>query len=390
MERTQVGIIGAGPAGLVLGQLLHLHGIEAVVIEARSRHYVEHRTRAGVLEQGSVDLLDAAGVGERMHRQGFVHHGIELRFDGEGHRIDLSELTNGRSVMLYGQTEVVKDLIRARLDAELPLHFEAPVEHIEGLEGDRPVIHYRHEGEAHALECDFVAGCDGFHGVSRAGIPADKLRVHTCEHPFAWLGILAQVAPSCDELIYAYHDNGFALHSYRSHEISRIYVQVDPDEALEEWPDDRVWEELHTRMACDGWTLQEGPVLERTLFPMRSFVAEPMQHGRLFLAGDAAHVVQPSGAKGLNLALADVRLLAAALARWFRYRDTGSLETYSATALRRVWRAEHFSRWMTTMLHRFPDNSYEAGLQRSQLEYVCSSRAAATTLAENYVGLERV
>jgi p-hydroxybenzoate 3-monooxygenase len=389
---TQVGILGAGPAGLVLGHLLHLEGINAVVLEARSRHHVEHRIRAGVLEQGSVDMLDAAGVGERMRREGLVHHGIELRFDGTGHRIPLSDLTGGRSVMLYGQTEVVKDLIWARLDAGLALLFEATGFGLEGLQGDRPTIHYRHEGEEKQLRCEIVAGCDGFHGVSRPSIPAGVLHVRTREYPFAWLGTLAEVAPSTEELIYAYHDHGFALHSLRSRELSRLYLQCEPGEDIANWPDERIWEELHTRFARDGWTLHEGPVLEKGISPMRSFVAEPMRHGRLVLAGDAAHIVPPTGAKGLNLALADVRILAEALARWFGRGDATGLEDYSATALRRVWRAEHFSWWMTSMLHRFPDEGggFEAGLQRSQLEYVCSSTAAATTLAENYVGLERV
>ena len=392
--RTQVGIVGAGPAGLMLGHLLHLRGVDTVILEARTRHYVEHRIRAGVLEQGTMDMLDAAGVGGRMRAVGLQHAGIELRFDGAGHRIPLAELTGGRCVMLYPQTEVVKDLIRARGDdAGLPLHFEATDVALEGIDGDRPAVHYVHDGEARTLRCDVVAGCDGFHGVCRPAVPANRLRVRTREYPFAWLGILAEVAPSTEELIYAYHDHGFSLHSLRSPQLSRLYLQCDPRDRLDDWPDERIWEELHIRLARDdGWTLAEGPVLDRLIAPMRSFVAEPMRHGRLFLAGDAAHIVPPTGAKGLNLALADVKILDEALARWFEHGDESGLVCYSENALRRVWRAEHFSWWMTSMLHRFPDDEsgFEAGLQRAQLEYVTSSRAAATTLAENYVGLERI
>jgi p-hydroxybenzoate 3-monooxygenase len=393
VRRTQVGIVGAGPAGLLLGQLLHREGIESVLLEARSRDYVEHRIRAGVLEQGTVDLLIATGVGERMLREGLVHHGIELRFGGRGHRIALSELSGGRAVTIYGQTEVVKDLIRARLDAAAPLLFDVEDVNLDGLESDRPLIRFRHRGEARELRCDVVAGCDGFHGVSRDSVPADVLTVRTRDYPFAWLGILAEVPPSTEELIYAYHDRGFALHSLRSPELSRLYVQCDPHDDIAQWPDDRIWEELHARLATDdGWSLSEGPVLEKGITPMRSFVAEPLRHGRLFLAGDAAHIVPPTGAKGLNLAVADVQILAERLVAWFRGGDASVLDGYSDEALRRVWRAEHFSWWMTSMLHRFnwDDDGFEARLQLAQLEYVCSSRAAATTLAENYVGLERL
>jgi p-hydroxybenzoate 3-monooxygenase len=391
-SRTQVAIIGAGPAGLVLGRLLELDGIENVVLEARSRDYVEHRIRAGVLEQGTADLLTGAGVAERMHREGIVHHGIELRFGGRGHRIPLSDLSGGRSVTIYGQTEVVKDLIRARLDTGAPLLFEVDDVRLDGLDSDDPVVRFRRDGAESALRCDVVAGCDGFHGVCRESIPGDALTVRTREYPFAWLGILAEVAPSTDELIYAHHDRGFALHSLRSPELSRLYIQCDPDDDIEEWPDDRIWEELHARLARDdGWTLAEGPVLEKGITPMRSFVAEPMRHGQLFLAGDAAHIVPPTGAKGLNLAVADVQVLAEALTTWFRGGDAAALDGYSERALRRVWRAEHFSWWMTSMLHRVhDDDGFERRLQLAQLEYVCSSEAAATTLAENYVGLKRL
>jgi len=389
--RTQVGIVGAGPAGLLLAHLLHLQGVESIVLEARSREYVEQRIRAGVLEQGTVDLLVEAGVGERMRREGLVHHGIELRFGGRGRRLALSDLTGGRSITVYGQTEVVKDLIRARLDTGAPLVFEAEGVSVHDVDSDRPTVRYRHEGADHELRCDVVAGCDGFHGVCRPTIPEGVLTAYRREYPFGWLGILAAVAPSTEELIYAYHDRGFALHSLRSPELSRLYVQCAPDDDLANWPDGRVWEELHTRLAAEGWSLEEGPILEKDVTAMRSFVVEPMQHGRLYLAGDAAHIVPPTGAKGLNLAAADVGILAEALVAWYETGSSALLDAYSETCLRRIWRAEHFSWWMTSMLHRpVGGDPFEHRLQLAQLEYVCSSAAAATTLAENYVGLDRV
>lgn len=389
--RTQVGIVGAGPAGLVLAHLLEREGIESVVLENRSREYVEHRIRAGVLEQGTVDLLDELGVGGRLGREGLVHHGIELRFDGLGHRIPLSDLAGGRAITIYGQQEVVKDLIRARVAGGQPLLFEVDDVAVKDIDTDRPAIAFRHEGQDRELRCDVVAGCDGFHGVCRDAMPPGLLTHHSWDYPFAWLGILAEVAPSTDELIYAHHERGFALHSLRSPELSRLYVQCPPDDKLDAWPDARIWDELHTRFARDGWSLTEGPIVEKGITPLRSFVAEPMQHGRLYLAGDAVHIVPATGAKGLNLAVADVRVLAEALAHWYRAGDARLLDAYSATCLRRVWRAQHFSWWMTSMLHRYPDQDpFQARLQRSQLEYVCTSEAAATTLAENYVGLERV
>jgi p-hydroxybenzoate 3-monooxygenase len=391
--QTQVGIVGAGPAGLVLAQLLHLAGIESVVLEDRSREYVEQRVRAGVLEQGTVDLLGSIGVDARLRREGIVHHGLELRFGGRGHRIALSDLTGGRAITIYGQQEVVKDLIESRLEAAAPLHFEVDEVHLEGFERDRPRIRFRHRGgDAEEIECDFIAGCDGFHGVCRPSFPPGELRVFEHEYPFAWLGILAQVAPSTEELIYCNHDRGFALHSLRSPELSRLYLQCDPDEEIEAWPDERIWEELQTRFATDdGWTLNEGPLLEKGITPMRSFVVEPMQCGRLFLTGDAAHIVPPTGAKGLNLAVHDVSVLAAGIAEWYRNGDRSRLDAYSETCLRRVWRVQHFSAWMTLMLHRNPDaDGFGARLQLAQLEYVTRSQAAARTLAENYVGLERV
>ena len=386
--RTQVGIVGAGPAGLTLARLLEVAGIESVVLEDRSREYVEHRIRAGVLEQGTVELLEHAGVAERLGREGLVHHGIELQFQGERHRIPLSDLTDGRSIVIYGQTEVVKDLIAARLESGLPLLFEVEGVSLHELESEQPRIRFAHEGRDEELVCDVVAGCDGFHGVSRDSIAPGVLRTWSREYPYGWLGILAAVAPSSDELVYAHHDRGFALLSLRSPELSRLYVQCRPDEDLGEWPDERIWAELHARVDLDGWTLAEGPILEKGVTGMRSFVVEPMQHGRLFLAGDAAHIVPPTGAKGLNLAVHDVRTLAEALVRWYRSGDRSGLDSYTETCLRRVWRAEHFSWWMTSMLHRPPgDDPFEQRLQLAQLRYLTTSRAAAASLAENYVGL---
>jgi p-hydroxybenzoate 3-monooxygenase len=391
-SRTQVGIVGAGPAGLVLSHLLAREGIESVVLENRSREYVEQRVRAGVLEQGTVDLLTELGLADRLHREGLVHQGIELRFDGKGHRIPFEELAEGRSITIYGQQEVVKDLIAARLDADGPLLFEVDDVSLHGIDSDEPSVRFKHEGVEKELRCDAIAGCDGFHGVCRPSVPEGVLSFNQLDYPFAWLGILAQVAPSTEELIYAPHDRGFALHSLRSPKLTRLYLQCAPDDEIEAWPDERIWEELRTRLSTDGgWELSEGPIVEKGITPMRSFVAEPLRFGRLFLAGDAAHIVPPTGAKGLNLAAADVRVLSEALGNWYANGDTHALAAYSDTCLRRVWRVQHFSSWMTSMLHRFPgDDPFEARLQRSQLRYVCASRAAATTLAENYVGLERV
>jgi p-hydroxybenzoate 3-monooxygenase len=388
-ERTQVGIVGAGPAGLTLARLLELEGIETVVLEDRSREYVEHRIRAGVLEQRTADLLVDAGVGERLQREGIVHHGIELQFDGERHRIPLTELANGRSIVIYGQTEIVKDLIAARLESELPLLFEVDAVTIHDLDDPKPRIRFLHDSDGHELTCDVIAGCDGFHGVCRPTIPSGVLSSFSREYPYGWLGILAEVAPSNDELVYAHHPNGFALLSLRSPQLSRLYLQCAPEEDLEEWPDERIWAELQTRLGIEGWTLAEGPLLEKGVTGMRSFVVEPLQFGRLFLAGDAAHIVPPTGAKGLNLAIADVRLLAEAVVSWYRTGSEQLLHSYSANCLRRVWRAEHFSWWMTSMLHRPPgDDPFDLKLQLSQLRYLVTSQAAAASLAENYVGLE--
>ena len=388
MSRTQVAIVGAGPAGLTLGHLLHREGIDSVILENRSREYAEARVRAGVLEHGVAELFDEADVGERMRCEGLVHTGIELQSGSERHRIAFDELT-GKSIVVYGQTEVVKDLVAARLASGRPIHFEVDGVTLHGLDGERPRVRFRQGGEEDELSCDVVAGCDGFHGVSRPSVPDGVLRTFARDYPYAWLGILAAVAPSHDELVYSHTEDGFALLSMRSPELSRLYLQCDPDEDLEAWPDERIWVELQRRLGVDGWTLHEGPILEKGVTPMRSFVVEPMQWGRLFLAGDAAHIVPPTGAKGLNLAVRDVQVLAAALVRWYRGGDRTGLDDYSETCLRRVWRAEHFSWWMTTMLHRSPaSDEFTLRMQQSQLRFLRTSRAAATTLAENYVGVD--
>ncbi|MEU4579793.1 4-hydroxybenzoate 3-monooxygenase [Nonomuraea sp. NPDC023979] len=382
--RTQVGIIGAGPAGLLLSHLLHLRGISSVVLEKRSRDYVERRVRAGVLEQGTVDTLVEAGVGGRLLREGLPHHGIELRYGGAGHRIPFEKLVPGRAITVYGQQEVVKDLIAARLEAGGDVRFEVEDVAIHSPE-DRPYL----TSGGERLDCDVIAGCDGFHGVSRPSVPPGVLRTYERDYPFAWLGILARVAPSSEELIYARNERGFALHSMRTPEISRFYLQVPPDADVAEWPDERIWAELKARLeTVPGFALTTGEIIEKGVTPMRGFVTEPMQYGRLYLAGDAAHIVPPTGAKGLNLAVADVRVLTEALAAFFHDGSTGLLDGYSEACLKRVWRAQHFSWWMTTLLHTFDsDDDYGRRLQLSHLDYVTSSEAAATTLAENYVGL---
>jgi p-hydroxybenzoate 3-monooxygenase len=388
--RTEVGIVGGGPAGLTLARILEREGIESVIVEARSREYCEQRIRAGVIEQRNADLLRAIGVGERLGREGIVHDGIYLQFEGERHHMPFRELT-GRSIVIYGQTEVVKDLIAARVESGLTLFFESGDVAVHDLETERPRITFTHEGGAREVECGVLAGCDGFHGVCRRSIPGGVLSTFEREYPFGWLGILAEVEPSTDELVYAHHERGFALLSLRSPHLSRYYVQVAHDEDIEGWPDDRVWEELQLRTGLEGWTLREGPVLEKGVTGMRSFVAEPMQHGRLYLAGDAAHIVPPTGAKGLNLAMADVQVLAEAIVHRVRTGSDDLLDAYSRECLRRVWRAEHFSWWMTSMLHRPPgDDPFDLRLRLSQLRYVTTSESAARSLAENYVGLQTV
>ncbi len=402
--RTQVGIVGGGPAGMLLSHLLHLQGIDSVVLELRSREVVETTVRAGVLEDGTAELLRETGVGERMDREGAIHHGIELRFGGRGHRIDMTELTGGRTITVYGQHEVVKDLYRTRLEAGGKIIFEAAAVGLRDLHTSTPKIRFRRgaeldpdaggigfhgDTEEEEITCDFVAGCDGFFGVSRPSVPADIRREYARTYPFGWFGILVEGPPSSDELIYTLHERGFSLVSTRSPEIQRLYFQCDPNDDVANWPDERIWEELRTRLATqDGWMLQEGNIFQKDIVGMRSFVTEPMQHGRLFLAGDAAHIVPPTGAKGMNLAVADVRVLSRALTEFYSTGQTGLLDAYSQTCLRRVWKAQRFSWWMTSMLHRFHDgDDYQYRLQQAELDYVTSSRAAATSLAENYVGL---
>ena len=386
--RTQVGIVGAGPAGLVLSHLLHLEGIESVVVENRSRHYVEERVRAGVLEQGTVDLLTEMGVGERMKKEGLVHYGIELRFGGRGHRIDFRDLTGGKGITIYAQHEVLKDLNNARIAAGGQVYFEVENVSVRDVDGDTPKIRYLKDGDDYELTCDFIAGCDGYHGICRPSVPDGILTEYVREYPFGWLGILAEAPPSSEELVYTYHDRGFALLSMRTPQISRLYLQCNPDEDIEAWSDEAIWQELQIRLASHGWTLTEGPVLQKGVTGMRSFVVEPMQYGRLFLAGDSAHIVPPTGAKGLNLAVADVRVLARALAKYYSAGSQDWLNKYSHTCLRRVWKVQRFSWWMTSMLHRFPDeNPFDQRRQLAELDYVTTSRAAAQTLAENYVGL---
>ena len=384
--RTQVGIIGAGPAGLVLSHLLHLQGIESIVLENRSRQYCEERNRAGVLEWGTVELLSQMGVADRLHREGLVHYGIEIRFQGRSHRIDFKDLT-GRAITVYGQHEVIKDLVRARLETGGQIEFEVDNVTVADFNSNNSIIRYTKDNTPHEIRCDLIAGCDGFHGICRPTIES-ALTLFERIYPFAWLGILAEAPPSSEELIYAYNDRGFALHSMRSPQITRLYLQCSPEEDLDLWPEDRIWEELHTRLARGShWKLNMGPIVQRGVTAMRSFVVEPMRHGRLFLAGDSAHIVPPTGAKGLNLAVADVRILARALEAFYKENRTDLLDQYSETCLRRVWRVQRFSWWMTSMLHRHEGNPFDQRRQLAELDYVTSSRAASQSLAENYVGL---
>ena len=388
-RRTQVGIVGAGPAGLLLSHLLHLEGIESVVLESRSRTEIEATLRAGVLEQGTVDLLRECGVGERMQREGAVHHGIELRFDGRAHRIPLSELTGGRAITLYAQHEVIRDLVQARLSADGALVFEVGGVSVHDFDSSKPRIFYTAAGGAHELGCDFIVGCDGFHGVCRPSVPSAARTEYTRAYPFGWFGILVKAPPYAPELIYAHHARGFSLVSTRSHEVQRLYFQCDPSDAVANWPDERIWLELDARLAAEEkWDLYRGPIFQKGIIQMRSFVVEPMQFGSLFLAGDAAHIVPPTGAKGLNLAVADVQVLAEAMTQFYTQGSREALDRYSSVALERVWAAEHFSWWMTSMLHRFDDNDpFQQRLQRAQLNQVAQSRALQTALAESYVGI---
>jgi p-hydroxybenzoate 3-monooxygenase len=386
--RTQVGIVGAGPAGLMLGHLLHLHGIDSVILENRSRQYVIDRVRAGVLEQGTVDLLNETGVGDRLSREGLRHDGIYLAFAGTRHRIDMAALTGGRAITIYGQNEIVQDLIDARLATGRPIVFEAADVRVDGLDSSAPAITATIDGSPYELTCDVIAGCDGFHGICRPTIPSEHLRIYERVYPYAWLGILAEAPPSSEELVYSLHERGFALFSMRTPAVTRLYLQCAPDEDLDRWTDERIWSELSTRLGTsDGWRPNEGPILHKSITGMRSFVAEPMRFGRLFLAGDAAHIVPPTGAKGLNLAMADVYRLAAALADFFRSGRARLLDVYSERALGRTWRAQRFSFWMTSLLHRDENgNPFEHRRQLAELEYLVSSHAAMTSLAESYTG----
>jgi p-hydroxybenzoate 3-monooxygenase len=389
-QRTQVGIVGAGPAGLFLSHLLAREGIESIVVEDRSRDYVENRVRAGVLEQGTVDMLIESGLGGRMLGEGLVHNGIELRFNGAAHHINFPALTGGKRITVYGQGEVVKDIIDARLAAGGVIHFNVGGTSIRGFDGDRPAIRYVKDGAEHEIACDFIAGCDGFHGICRPSLPEGALTVYERAYPYAWLGVLSESTPPAAEVSYCHSARGFALLSLRSPTISRLYVQVDPDEDIADWPDDRFWEELEARTAtADGTShIAVGPVLHKGITPMRSFVAEPMRHGRLFLAGDCAHIVPPTGAKGMNLAVADIRYLTEGLVAFYRKHDSSLLDGYSARCLRRIWKAQRFSWWMTTMLHLSPDDlPFDRRRQSAELDYVTSSEAAMRSLAENYVGL---
>jgi p-hydroxybenzoate 3-monooxygenase len=389
VKRTQVGIVGAGPAGLLLGHLLHINGIDSVIVENRSRDYVIDRVRAGVLEQGTVDLLEAMGVDTCLQRRGLRHEGLHVSFQGRRHRIDLAELTSGKAITVYGQNEVVRDLIDARTQTARPLYFEVERTALAGLDSHAPTLRFRHEGTDHELRCDFIAGCDGFHGVCRPSIPAGLLQTYERMYPFGWLGILAEAPPSSEELVYTYHQRGFALFSMRSPTVTRLYIQVPPDEPIERWSDDAIWAEMLERMAtADGWQPNVGRILQKSVTPMRSFVASPMRHGRLFLAGDAAHIVPPTGAKGLNLAASDVLVLAQAMKAYYERGRTEGLEAYSDVCVRRVWKAQRFSWWMTSTLHRFPDeNDFDDQRHLADLDYLVSSRAAMTSLAEQYVGL---
>jgi p-hydroxybenzoate 3-monooxygenase len=392
--RTQIGIIGAGPAGLMLSHLLHLQGIESVVLESKSREYCESRIRAGVLEHGTVELMVQSGVGARLQREGLVHTGVELRFNGAGHRIDFAELT-GKSITIYAQHEVIKDLVAARVAAGGQVIFDAEAISVHGFAsgagpaGSKPKIQFQRDGVTETLECDFIAGCDGFHGICRPALPASALKIYEREYPFGWLGILAKVPPASDELFYCYQERGFALLSMRSPEISRLYLQCAHDENIDDWSDDRIWTELRARFATrDGFELRDGAILQRGVTPMRSFVAVPMRYGKLFLLGDAAHIVPPTGAKGLNLAVADVRVLTRALVDFYQRGSSDRLYRYSDVCLRRVWKVQRFSWWMTSMLHRFPnEDAFAHQLHLADLDYVTSSRAASTSLAENYIGL---
>ena len=390
--KTQVGIIGAGPAGLVLSKYLHKHGIDNVLLESRSRDYVEKRLRAGLLEQNTVDMLKYLGVADNLLARGLEHHGVQFCFNGKRVHIPFDELTGGRHITIYGQRMVVSDLIANLVDTcRKPVIFNSKAHLISGLEEDRPIIHFKSGKEEKELHCDYVAACDGYHGVGRKTLPTHTFNTHRIEYPFCWLGILAETPPSSDELIYAYHDNGFALLSYRSPTISRLYLQVDKKDHLENWPDDRIWEELKTRLGTEGFVLNTGKIIDKSITPMRSYMIDHMQYRNLFLAGDAAHIVPPTGGKGLNLAVADVKWLGEGLIAKYESGNDSLLGQYSKNALRRVWRAQHFSNFMTKQFHKIhKEGSYDYHLQKAQFDYIANSRAMRATIAENYVGLKEI
>lgn len=389
--KTQIAIIGAGPAGLTLALLLHRAEIECIILERRSRDYVESRVRAGLLEQNTVDLLNELQVADRLNKEGLLHHGVYFNFDGERIRVPFGELTNGRNITIYGQQEVVKDLIVACQEKGIEIQFETEVKQINDIETKMPSVVYQHNDNEHILNCDFVAGCDGFHGISRKVLPKTSYQEYRKEYPFSWLGILAHAKPSSEELIYAYHERGFALHSLRSESVSRLYIQVENDEQVESWNDDRIWEELSIRLHADGFKMNTGEILEKGITPMRSFMIDNLQFGKLFLAGDAAHIVPPTGGKGLNLAVADVRWLSEAFIQCYKKKDEALLNAYSSNALRRVWRAQDFSNFMTQLFHKqSAHRSFEYHLQKARFEYIKTSKAYATMVAENYVGLKDI
>ncbi|WP_339650393.1 4-hydroxybenzoate 3-monooxygenase [uncultured Maribacter sp.] len=386
--KTQVGIIGAGPAGLTLAHWLKKNGISSVIIELRSREYVEGRVRAGLLEQNTVDIINDMGLGERMQKEGITHDGVYLSFDQERIHVPFAELTGGRQITIYGQQEVVKDLTDAWLEDGQQLYFEAGATKITNFDTDNPQIHFTQNGEEGIISCDFVAACDGFHGIGRKTMPKESYQSYDITYPFSWLGILANVAPSTDELIYAYHENGFALHSLRSETVSRLYLQVDNDENMENWPDERIWEELSVRLGTEGWNLKSGPIFDKSITPMRSHMIDNLQYGRLFLAGDAGHIVPPTGGKGLNLAVADIKHLVDGIVDFYKHNSFGQLDNYTKMALRRIWRAQDFSNYMTQLFHKQEAHgSYSYKLQKAKFNYIKMSKAYKTTIAENYVGL---
>ncbi len=386
--KTQVGIIGAGPAGLTLAHWLKQKGISSVILENRSQEYVQARVRAGLLEQNTVDILDNLGLADRLKKEGQEHHGVYLNFDGQRIRVPFGELTGGRNITIYGQQEVVKDLTEAWQEAGETLLFETPAIELEGIETGSPKIHFEQEGGRGMVECDFIAACDGFHGLGRKSMPKDSYKEYEVTYPFSWLGILANVAPSSEELIYAYHENGFALHSLRSETISRLYIQVDNEDSVENWPDEKIWEELSIRLGTKGWKLNSGPIFEKSITPMRSYFIDNMQFGNLFLAGDAAHIVPPTGGKGLNLAIADVKHLVDGFEDFYQNNSRKELDNYSKIALKRIWRAQDFSNFMTTLFHKQDEHgSFQYQLQKAKFDYISISDSYKTTIAENYVGL---